>query len=96
MSKNFELLHRITLDELFTPAGMPGPHRQAMPGPHQQATPSPAPTRRLANEEITKLVQRLFLHGGQAGGPRVCLLYTSGNDRPEPIVRLAPIGTDKI
>jgi protein-tyrosine kinase len=63
MSKNFELLHRIALDELFTPAGMPGPHRQAMP--------SPALTRRPANEEITKLVQRLFLHGGQAGGPRV-------------------------
>jgi Mrp family chromosome partitioning ATPase len=71
MSKNFELLHRIALDELFTPAGMPGPHRQAMPGHRRQAMPSPAPTRRLANEEITKLVQRLFLHGSQAAGPRV-------------------------
>jgi Mrp family chromosome partitioning ATPase len=63
MSKNFELLQRVAKEELLTPAGMPVPFRQAMP--------SPALTRELANEEITKLVQRLFLHGRQAGGPRV-------------------------
>lgn len=63
MSKNFELLQRAAKEELLTPAGMPPALRQAMP--------SPALTRDLANEEITKLVQRLFLHGGQAGGPRV-------------------------
>jgi Mrp family chromosome partitioning ATPase len=63
MSKNFELLQRAAKEELLSPTGIPAPL--------QQATPSPALTQELANEEITKLVQRLFLHGGQAGGPRV-------------------------
>jgi protein-tyrosine kinase len=63
MSKNFELLQRLAKEELLTPA--------TVPLPLHQATLSPVLTRRLANEEITKLVQRLFLHGGQAGGPRV-------------------------
>jgi Mrp family chromosome partitioning ATPase len=63
MSKNFELLQRLAKEELLTPASMPLPLRQA--------TPSPVLKRQVANEEITKLVQRLFLHGGQAGGSRV-------------------------
>ena len=63
MSRNFELLQQAAKEELLTPAGMPVPLRQAMP--------SPALTRELANEEITKLVQRLFFRGGQPGGPRV-------------------------
>ena len=63
MSRNFELLQQAVKEDLLTPAGMPVPLRQAMP--------SPALTRELANEEITKLVQRLFLHRGQADGPRV-------------------------
>jgi len=62
MSKSFELLQRVGKDDLFTP--------EDMPAPPQQGTLSPPPTQ-PANEEITKLVQRLFLHGGQAAGPRV-------------------------
>jgi Mrp family chromosome partitioning ATPase len=63
MSRNFELLQQAAKEESRTPAGMPVPLRQA--------TPSPALIREFANEEITKLVHRLFLHSGQAGGPRV-------------------------
>ncbi len=63
MSRNFELLQVAGKEELLTPAGIPVPLPQAMP--------SPALTRELANEEITKLVERLFLHGSQAGRPRV-------------------------
>lgn len=38
---------------------------------HFTRDPLPALTQKLAYEEIAKLVQRLFLRGGQAGGPRV-------------------------
>ncbi|MFZ0738890.1 MAG: CpsD/CapB family tyrosine-protein kinase [Candidatus Acidiferrales bacterium] len=63
MSKNFELLQRTAREELFIPAGLPTSVTQA--------TPSPALARKLEHDEINKLVQRLFLRGGQAGGPRV-------------------------
>jgi Mrp family chromosome partitioning ATPase len=63
MSKHFEMLQGTAKEELFIPAGLPSPSPQAMP--------SPVVARELAHNEITKLVQRLFLHGGQAVGPRV-------------------------
>jgi hypothetical protein len=63
MSRNFELLQQAAKEELLTPVGMPAPLRQPMP--------SPAPKREIANEEISKLVQRLFLHSNHAGGPKV-------------------------
>jgi Mrp family chromosome partitioning ATPase len=63
MSRNFELLQQVAKEELLTPVGMPAPLRQSMP--------SPTLKREIANEEITKLVQRLFLHGSQASRPRV-------------------------
>jgi Mrp family chromosome partitioning ATPase len=63
VSKNFELLQRTAKEELFIPAGLPPPT--------PQATPSPVLAREIARDEITKLVQCLFLQGGQAGGPRV-------------------------
>ena len=63
MSRNFELLQQAAKEDLLIPAGMAAPVRRAMP--------SPALSREVANEEIAKLVQRLFLPGGQAGGPRV-------------------------
>jgi Mrp family chromosome partitioning ATPase len=63
MSKNFELLQRLAKEDLCFPPGLPEPLPQAM---------SIAPiARELADDEITKLVQRLFLHAGAGGGPRV-------------------------
>jgi polysaccharide biosynthesis transport protein len=61
MSKNFELLQEMAKEDLLTPASVSLPRPKAM---------SPAPTG-LANEEITKLVHRLFLNGGQTDTPRV-------------------------
>jgi Mrp family chromosome partitioning ATPase len=61
MSKNFELLQGVAKEDLFTPASVSVPRPKAM---------SRAPTG-LANEEITKLVHRLFLHGGQTDTSRV-------------------------
>lgn len=63
MSRNFELLQQAAKEEVLTPVGIPVPFpRSAL---------SATPTRELASEEITKLVQRLFLHGNQACGHRV-------------------------
>jgi hypothetical protein len=63
MSRNFELLQRMAVEDLFTPAGLPTP------------VPQPAPSRAVprgpAADEIANLVQRLFFRGGQPGGPRV-------------------------
>lgn len=63
MSKNFELLQNAAKGELFIPAGLPTP----LP----QATRPPALASESAHDEITKLVQRLFLHAGQREGPSV-------------------------
>jgi Mrp family chromosome partitioning ATPase len=63
MSKNFELLQQAAKEELLTPVGIP----VSLP----LFCPSTTSTRGLASEEITKLVQRLFLHGNQAGVHRV-------------------------
>ena len=63
MSRNFELLQRAEVEDLFTPAGLPPP----VPQP----APSPAVTKGPAADEIANLVQRLFFRGGQPGGPRV-------------------------
>jgi hypothetical protein len=63
MSRNFELLQQAAKEDLLIPIGMPESVRRAMP--------SPTLSREVANEEIAKLVQRLFLHGGHAGGPSV-------------------------
>lgn len=62
MSRNFELMQQIATAELPTPAAINVPVRQARPGP--------ALAKESTNEEITKLVQRLFLYGGQAARPR--------------------------
>jgi hypothetical protein len=63
VSKNFELLQRTAKEELFIPAGLPPPN--------PQATPSPVLATEVACDEIRKLVQCLFLSGGQTSGPRV-------------------------
>src|SRR5271170_3747589 len=63
MSRNFELLQRTSKEDWFVPAGLPAST--------SQATTSPALARELARDEITKLVQRLFLRGGRPEGPRV-------------------------
>lgn len=63
MSRSFELLQQAGKEDLLTPVGMPVALRQP--------APTAAPPRELANEEITKLVQRLFLNGGQTSAPRV-------------------------
>jgi len=63
MSRNFELLQRAEKEDLLTPVGVPVPLRQARPSRTSVEEP--------ANEEIIKLVQRLFLHGNQAGPHRV-------------------------
>jgi succinoglycan biosynthesis transport protein ExoP len=62
MSRNFELLERTAEEELLTPGSMPEILRPPIPFP---ALKGPA------KEEITKLVQRLFFHGGRAGGPKI-------------------------
>ena len=63
MSRNFELLQRAAKEELLIPRGVVMPLGQAKS--------SQTPQRELANDEITKLVQRLFFRGGQPCGPRV-------------------------
>jgi Mrp family chromosome partitioning ATPase len=63
MSKNFELLQGAAKEELFIPAGLQAPLPRAVATPPMRSE--------LANDEITKLVQRLFLHGAQGGGPRL-------------------------
>ena len=63
MSRNFDLLQHAAKEDLLIPIGAPAPLRQS--------ASSLALTRGLANEEITKLVQRLFFHGSQACGLRV-------------------------
>jgi Mrp family chromosome partitioning ATPase len=62
MSRNFELLQQSEKTDLLTPVGM------SVPLP--QSAPTAATSRDIANEEIAKLVQRLFLNGGQASVPR--------------------------
>jgi succinoglycan biosynthesis transport protein ExoP len=59
MSRNFELLERIANEEL---GSMPEILRPPIPFPALQGA---------AREEIAKLVQRLFFHGGHAGGPKI-------------------------
>jgi receptor protein-tyrosine kinase len=74
MSKNFELLQQASKEEWFAPAGMPIPLKQAMP--------RPTSTRDLADEEIAKLVQRLYLRGDQTGAPKVISFSgIEGDDR---------------
>lgn len=62
MSRNFELLERVAKEESLTPSGMPAILRPPIPFPALKG---------LAKEEITKLVQRLFFHGGHTGAPKV-------------------------
>jgi receptor protein-tyrosine kinase len=67
MSRNFEILQQAAKGDLLIPAGMPPPLGQAMPAPvHAKVH-----MKEITNEQIEKLVQRLFFHGGQLGGPRV-------------------------
>lgn len=77
MSRNFELLQQAEKGELLAPPGVPMPPRQSRPA----ISSSPPHKRGLANEEITKLVQRLFLHSSQANGPRV--VSFTGMDRDD-------------
>jgi Mrp family chromosome partitioning ATPase len=63
MSRNFELLQHAAKEDWLTPVGTPARL--------SESAPSPAFTREFANEEITKLVQRLFLQGSQACALRV-------------------------
>jgi Mrp family chromosome partitioning ATPase len=62
MSRNFELLERTAKEELLTPGSMPEILRPPIPFP---ALKGPA------KEEITKLVQRLFFHGGGTDAPKI-------------------------
>ena len=72
MSKNFELLQRMAVEELFIPAGLP------IPPP--RAAPSPALARGPAADAIAHLIQRLFFRGGQPGGPRVVSFSAIASD----------------
>jgi Mrp family chromosome partitioning ATPase len=64
MSKNFELLHRVAMDNFFNLPGDPS----ALP----QKTPFAIPSKREpADIEITKLVQRLFSQAGKVNEPKV-------------------------
>ena len=64
MSKNFELLQRVSKNDFFSvpeePA--PAPHAPLSAVPFKKDPP---------DTEITKLVQRLFSQGGPASGPKV-------------------------
>jgi Mrp family chromosome partitioning ATPase len=62
MSRNFELLERTTKEELLTPGTMPEILRPPTPFPALKGA---------AKEEITKLVHRLFFHGGHAAAPKI-------------------------
>jgi Mrp family chromosome partitioning ATPase len=73
MSRNFELLERVTKEELLTPTGMPAILQPPMSFPALNG---------FAKEEIAKLVQRLFFQGGHARGPRiVCFSGIARDDR---------------
>jgi Mrp family chromosome partitioning ATPase len=75
MSKNFELLLQVAKDDFFTPPGLP------VLLPKEAATPVPPPLqKRLPEDEITKLVQRLFLHANQGGVPRMVSFSGITND----------------
>lgn len=63
MSRNFELLQQAAKEELLTSSTV------VLPRP--QVASSRVPVAEPANEEIMKLVQRLFFRSGQACGPRV-------------------------
>jgi hypothetical protein len=62
MSRDVQLLERTANDELLIPAGSPGILQPATPW---------AALKGLAKEEIMKLVQSLYFHGGHAGGPQI-------------------------
>jgi succinoglycan biosynthesis transport protein ExoP len=64
MSRNFELLQRAAKEEMLTSSTVALPQREVA---RSQANVSAKP----ANEEIMKLVQRLFFRGGQPCGPKV-------------------------
>jgi hypothetical protein len=63
MSRNFELLQQVAREDLLSPPGTQVPHHKVIR--------SPALNREFANDEIAKLVQRLFLRGDCISGPRV-------------------------
>jgi succinoglycan biosynthesis transport protein ExoP len=62
MSRNFELLERTAKEEGLISGSMPEIIRPPIPFP---ALTGPA------KEEVRKLVQRLFYHGGHNGGPKI-------------------------
>lgn len=63
MSRNFDLLQHAEKEHLLVPVGAPVPARQS--------APSPVLAGERADEEVTKLVQRLFLQGSQSRAPKV-------------------------
>jgi Mrp family chromosome partitioning ATPase len=64
MSKNFELLKQVGKDDFFNQPGMPIPPLQEMP----RALPL---RKEPLDNEIAKLVQRLFSQARMGGGPKV-------------------------
>src|SRR5579862_3655113 len=64
MSRNFELLQRVARDQFFNLPEEPAP-------PPKKAAPAIAFKKEPPDEEITKLVQRLFSQGGKGNGPKV-------------------------
>ena len=67
MSKNFELIQRAAKEELLTPSFQPVSLEGAIPAQYL----APSPTDDFTQKEIDKLVQRLFLQGGDLTGPKV-------------------------
>jgi Mrp family chromosome partitioning ATPase len=63
MSRNYQLLEKMAKEEFFTPAGRLAPSRIPLP--------SAAARKGIANEETTKLVQRLFLKNGEQDVPSI-------------------------
>jgi Mrp family chromosome partitioning ATPase len=64
MSKNFELLMRVAKDDFFNLPEEPAPAPK-------KASPAIPFKKEPPDEEITKLVQRLFSQAGKGGGPKV-------------------------
>jgi receptor protein-tyrosine kinase len=65
MSKNFELLMRVSKDDFFNLPEEPAPP------PKKPAAPAIPFKKEPPDAEIAKLVQRLFSQAGKGGGPKV-------------------------
>jgi len=76
MSKNFELIQRAAKEDLLTPSSQPGALEGAIPAQYLASSATGDVTR----VEIDKLVQRLFLQGGELSGPKVVSFSGAAED----------------